>query len=113
MSLLDEAKDTALVWPETQTVDGDGNPVRRPAATPVTVTGRARPLAATEDNTDGQSLGTTWVFLCRDFPAGPFARVEIDGRDWDVQGEPKRRDGSEATAHVTVVLRARDPVAVT
>lgn len=109
VSLLDDARDTLLVWPEVAGTDADGNPVFTPAADPVSVSGRMDPVTADEDATTGQAVITTYRFLSRTFPGGPFARVQWEGRTWDVVGEPQRRRGSEATRHVVVLLRSRDP----
>ncbi len=111
MTLLDDdAHDTVTVWPEVASTDVDGNPVRVPSATSVTVRCRVRPAAATEDGTD---LDTRYRVIARDWPAGAASRVEWGGRLWDVEGEPVRRHGSEQTRHVTVTLRARGPEPLT
>lgn len=109
MSLLFSGPEKVLVYTEVESYDGDGNPMQVPSEYPVIVTGRVQPLNTAENGIAGQAVGTVYKFLCRDFPAGAYARVEWQSRTWDVDGEPIRHNGSEATAHVTVHLRARRP----
>lgn len=112
MSLLDDGPDLLQVWPEVDGTDSDGNPVRVPAATPLTVRGRVQPVSAEESAAAGQALRTVYRFVGRSFPAGAYARVQWDGRDWDVLGEPMRSNGSARTRHVKVLLSARGPEAL-
>lgn len=107
MSLLDDATDTLLVYGEIQGEDGDGNPTREPAKVPVKVSGRVQPASAEETTAKGFAVGTYYRFIGRTFPPGAWSRVVWCGRDWDVEGEPLRSRGSAATAHVTVMLKAR------
>lgn len=109
MSRLDNGPDEVLVYVEVDGTDDDGNPVKVPAATPMKVRGDLQPSTAEEATALGQSLTTLYRFIARDFPGGAFARVSARGRDWDVIGEPKRRNSSDATRHVTVWLSARTP----
>lgn len=108
MSLLDDAVDALVVYPEVDAVDGDGNPVRVPAPAGVRVGGRVQPASAEETRDLGYKTGTLYRFIGRTFPAGAYSRVEWDDRTWDVDGEPLWSRGSEATRHVTVMLRARE-----
>lgn len=98
-----------LLFPEVLGTDSDGNRVRKPGVMAVTVRGVMQPLTAAESQVSGQEFATSYKFLCPAFPAGAWARVEWDGRSWDVQGEPQRVGVSPATRHVRVILRARDP----
>lgn len=107
MSILDDGPDELLVWHQVESLDADGNPVLAPGRSPVRVRGLMQPVESAQDLTAGQELLTTYRFSSRTFPAGPASRVRWDGRDWDVMGEPLRRGSSEATAHITVLLRAR------
>lgn len=111
MSLLD-GPDTLRVFTEVAGTDDDGNPVRVPAASPVVVWGRVQPISAAESAAAERPLSTVYKFTGRDFPGGAYARVEWDGRAWDVLGEPMRRNGSPATRHVSVLLAARSPQAL-
>lgn len=113
VSLLDDrTTDTLTVTPEVEIVDDRRNPMRVPGPTSVDVDGRLQPVSAEETAVEGQLVSTLYRFICRDFPAGPWAAVTGGGRDWDVVGEPERRNGSERTRHVTVLLRGREPLAV-
>ena len=109
MSLLDRGTDLVKVYPEVAGTDADGNPARVAGAAARTVRGRVQPVDAAESAAEGQAVVTTYRLICRSFPAGAFARVVWDGRDWDVVGEPQRSRGSLRTAHVTVLLQARAP----
>lgn len=107
MSLLDTGPDEVQVYPEVKSSDSYGNTVWRASTTPVTVFGRVQPSTSTESAELGQVVGETVRFVSREFPAGPFARVEWDGRSWDVFGAPRRHRGSMRTEHCTTYLRAR------
>lgn len=109
MSLLDNPTDVILLYPETQTTDGDGNPVRLPGSRPVRVEGRVQALNPRQFAAADEQQVTIRRFLCRKFPAGRWAKVTWDGRSWDVWGEPVRRGSTPQVAHAEVLLRARDP----
>lgn len=107
MSLLDTGNETVLVWPQVETTDPDGNPVRVPADAPVTVRGRVQPVSSADVIAAGQQTSTRYRFSSRTAPLGAWARVHWDGRDWDVDGEPLTSNGSRRTRHVVAILRAR------
>lgn len=111
MSLLDSGPGlvTVLLYPDVETVDGDGNEVRRPSLDPVECVGRWQYLLSTEDQSQGQEVAGDATFFTRSFPSGFGGRVSHDGRDWDVVGDPKRSGLSAATAHWSVRLRSRSP----
>jgi hypothetical protein len=98
--------------PETESTDEYGNVGRSASGTPVPVTCRVQPLTAAESVAIGQQVNTVYRLIAREWPAGAFAGVTWDGRDWDILGEPKRSRGGPATQHVTVLIRARKPEAV-
>lgn len=108
MSLLDSGPDVVTVYPDTlTTTDEYGNKIVGPAVAGVTVRGRWQPSTAAESADLGQEASTVYRFISRDFPAGPYARVEYDDTDWDVLAEPKRHRGSSTTRHVTTFLKER------
>lgn len=109
MSLLDTGPDLVEVYPEVDSVDDYGNPIKVASPTPVPVYGRVQPSTSTESFELGQVEAETVRFLSRTFPAGAFAKARHDGRDWDVVGSPRRHRGSPRTAHATTYLRARTP----
>lgn len=112
MSLLD-GPEVVQLFPEVEGTDEDGNPVRVPdMASPVLVFGSMQPTGSSADDRDGQGVDTGYRLLCRSFPAGAWAMARWGGRDWDVDGEPRVRGDSPATAHATVLLTARTPKAV-
>lgn len=109
MGLVDRGGAQLRIYPEVESVDGYGNTLRQPGPTSVTVTAQAQRQSSTESATEGQSVGTTVRIWARSLPTGPWGRVVWAGRDWDVVGEvERRRDGSPATWHDVVLLRARD-----
>ena len=109
MSLLD-GPHAVVLYPEVPGVDEDGNPVRVPDRDhPVTVYGDMQPTGSSPDDRDGQGVDTSYRLLCRQFPAGAWSVAAWAGREFDVQGEPRARDESAATAHATVLLTARAP----
>jgi hypothetical protein len=107
VSLLDDGPDEVLIYPEVVVVDERGNEVRRPAETPVPARGRVQPVSASEAAVAGQQVTTTYRFITRTAPLGAWARVEWDGREWDLAGEPLWSRGSPRTRHVTALLQAR------
>lgn len=109
MSLLDLGPDIVSVYPEVESTDDYGNRVMVPSESPVTVRGRWQASTSDEAADEGQQTNTFYRFICRDFPAGPYARVEFDGSDWDVVGDPKIHRGSAMTRHATVRLKERAP----
>jgi hypothetical protein len=110
VSLLDGARDTVLIWPEIEVVDSYGTPKRVPGPLPYVVGGRVQPVSMA-DMPDDQTA-TLYRFITRDLPGGTWARVEWDGREWDVIGEPRRSNGSDRTRHASIVIRARTPQGV-
>ena len=112
--MLIDGPDVVLVYPEVETVDGDGNRVRRPGPTPVRVPGQWQPTVSAEDSSTGDLVVTEGVFRSRRWPGGAFARVERDGRDWDVVGEPQPRASvSRLISYTHARLRARKAKGVT
>ena len=122
MSLLDDTRDTVIVIPEIEGTDDQDNPVRVLDPDPdhwLTLHGRVQPSSSTEDVRDGQQVGTFYRFITRDFAAGAFARAKVTcprrgwvDREFDIDGEPIVHDGSDATFHYTVTLKARTAKAV-
>lgn len=107
MSLLDTGNETITVYPQERITDDRGNVLWRPSTTPVRVRCRVQPVTTDEPAVAGQATETTYRVIARDAPLGPWARVEWDGRTWDVVGEPQRYSGSPATRHVDALIRMR------
>lgn len=107
MSLLN-GPEALKVHVEVWGWDDLGNPVLLPTGTPVIVRGQVQPVSAEEATHLGQVATTIYRFIGRSFPAGPWSRVEWDGRDWDVHGEPTRSQGSPHTTNVVAYLVARE-----
>jgi hypothetical protein len=115
VSLLDSGPDEVTVYPDVNAqtdeanveTDEYGNEIVVPESSGVTVRGRWQPSTAAESADLGQQTSTVYRFISRDFPAGPYARVEFDDAEWDVIAEPKRHRGSSTTRHVTTFLKER------
>ena len=109
MSLLDDRRHHLRVFPEIESTDSLGSPIRVPDEEhPIDVHGRMQPSSSSE--VDDQNSSTFYTFRGRGFPAGQIARVEwVDRNGWafDVSGEPRRADGSDRTRHSVVALKAR------
>lgn len=107
MSLLDTGNETALVWPEVDDTDPDGNPIKVPAADPVPVQCRVQPVSSDDVVAAGQQTVARYRLITRSAPLGPWARVRWSDRDWDIDGEPLWSNGSKRTRHVAAILKAR------
>lgn len=110
MSLLDEPRDTLVVFPEETYTDSRGDERVRPAATGVSVTGWMQPMSTLRlfpslDSTQQQRVYATWRFFARDAPLGVWARAEWQGRSLTVRSGPEVRQYSAATGHVTALLQ--------
>jgi hypothetical protein len=105
MSLLDAGPHQVLVYPEVQTLDSRGNPVKRPADVGVVITGcTVTPVVGGRDR-DAEHVRADYQLLARDAPIGPWSRIEFaDGRTFAVIDGPHRFTASEATRHVSVIL---------
>lgn len=108
MSLLD-GPEQVTVRPEVEDTDADGNPIRRPGTTTVTLSCRVQPIAADEPAVAGQAIATVYRVIAKTWPPGATSTVTWQGRTWDVLGEPLRHGGSPAVQHVTILIRARAP----
>lgn len=110
MSLLDDRREHLTLIPEIEGTDDLDNPQRKPDPDEdnwVTVYGRVQYASSTENNANGQSVRTVASFICREFPAGAWARVMFNGVAYDVDGEPIVSNGSDVTRHTTVSLKSR------
>lgn len=105
MSLLDRGPHTVTVVPQIVVQDRYGETTAD--GTPVPVRCSVQPMSADETSAAGLQVETAYRVIARDWPGGPYSRVEWDGRVWDQQGEPKRYGMSERTRHVDVVITAR------
>jgi hypothetical protein len=112
VSLLDNGPHVIEVWPMVwhDDIDGYGTGGYKPADDPVKVEGcSVQPVSSSERAELGQGVNTLVRAIVRKAPAGPWAKVRHAGRMWSVVGEPAIYDGSPATAHVDVVLKADRP----
>jgi hypothetical protein len=114
--LLDHGPHTVTIYLEETVTDSYGNPVKRPSATGVTVTGcLVQPLSSSRGAfpalsvTQGQRVDNAYRFSARTAPLGWWARViwhHPDGRDRNltVLGGPLLYEASPATRHVSATL---------
>jgi hypothetical protein len=104
MSLLDTGPETITVYPAGPAGE-DGSPTE---GEPVIVRGcRIQPQTSSADDSDGYQDATTYRVLRRSLPAGPWARVRWNDRDYTVVGEPSHYRGSKRVAHDAAVIRRR------
>ena len=109
MSLLDHGRHTLLVYPTITETNAWGDEVQVPSAEPIAVVGSLQPSVSNEQPNLGQVVDTRMRFISRSFPGGPWARVLTeDGREWDVEGEPRVYAQTRAVAHTTVYLKSRE-----
>jgi hypothetical protein len=112
VSLLDEGNELVVIYPMVETTDPEENSVWRAGDVGVPVMGSVQPIGndtSTEGGTS-QVVDTTYRFRPNrgeTVPIGAWARVEWDGRTWDLVGDPGRHNGSDATAHRTYRIKAR------
>lgn len=110
-----DGPDSVELYPEVVGEDGYGTEIRKPGSTPITVRGRMQPAGAgnapssSEQVVSGQQVETTYRFIARSIPVGPWAKAVWGGREWKPTGEIARRGYSPATSHDTVTLRALTP----
>lgn len=114
--ILDQGPHTVTIYIEEIATDTYGNPIKRPSATPVVVTGcMVTPLSSSRGAfpalsvTQGQRVDSAYRFTARDAPLGWWSRVvwhHPDGRDrrMTVLGGPLKYAGSPETTHVTATL---------
>lgn len=107
MSLLDQGTHTVLVFPEQAGVDGDGNPVMKPAAAGFTARATVQPLSSTEASEMGVITGEVYRlrFAHPEPLLGPRAQIQWLGQRWSLVGYPSHHTGSAATAHLTYHIR--------
>lgn len=115
MSLLDQGRETVVIYQEIVTTDADGNVVTK--AGPVGVSTIACIQEAAQSGTsarrseqDEEGYTTEKVLrmrLPRSFPfiIGAQAQVEWNGIKYAVMGDAKKYNGSDVTAHVDYTLR--------
>lgn len=109
--LIDGGPDVVDLYPEVVGTDDDGNPVRVPSETPITLNVQLHRMRADDAANLGQEDREVWYFnTSTDIPAGAYATAEARGRSWDVLGAPQRQGRSPRTAHTHVVLVSREPV---
>lgn len=120
MALIRTGPHTITVFVEEEVTDYQGNPVRRPSATGVVVSGCwMQPLASTRGAfaalkvSDGQNVSVAFKLICSpaNAPLGWWSRIEwndpITGelRKFAVLGGPMPRGFSAATNHLSCTLQ--------
>lgn len=117
MSLLDKGRETVTVYPEEVYLDPDGNELRRPRTTGITVSNAVVQLLAQSGTSsrraeqDNEGLETEEVYrlrLPRSYTGpviGAHGRVVWRGLSWSVIGKERRYNGSSRTGHIDYTLR--------
>ncbi|WP_439377829.1 hypothetical protein [Amycolatopsis lexingtonensis] len=116
MSLLDQANENIVVYPEIQWTSKDGNPMTGPSK--VGTPARAMIRVAAQSGTsarrseqDNEGFETESVYTMRipswSYPdiLGAQARIEWDGGYWAIIGDAMRYNGSRRTKHVQYTIR--------
>lgn len=116
MSILDRGNAEITVYPEVEVIDEDGNVSRQASTVGVTVTAMVWQYEGEVDTLQplvaGQQVSTIYrvrPVRTAEVPVGPWSRVEWDGRQWDVDGEPNRHQRGTGTKRLTFTMRARTP----
>jgi len=114
--ILDHGPHTVTIYLEETVTDSYGNPLKRPSATGVVVSGcQVTPLSSSRGAfpalsvTQGQRVDNAYRFIARDAPLDWWARVawhHPDGRDrsMTVLGGPLLHESSPMTRHVSATL---------
>ena len=115
MSLLDNAQEECVVFPEEAVTDADGNTRTRPAATGIPararfqVQGQSGTSArrAEQDNEGFETEKVYRVRFPRSFPhvLGAQSQIEWRGHRWVVFGDVNLYTGSPRTSHVDYTIR--------
>jgi hypothetical protein len=116
VSILDRGNAEITVYPEVEVTDEDGNVSRRASEAGVTVEAMVWQYEGEVDTLQPLVVGqqVTTIYRVRpvryaELPVGPWSRVEWDGREWDVDGEPNRHRRGVGTRRLTFSMRARTP----
>lgn len=110
--ILNSGPDEVKIFPEIESEDDYGDPIRYPSDTPVVIRTYVQALSAEESGELDVDPQTTRYFnTSRPLPGGAWARLEWGDRTWDMLGEPQHIGRSMRTAHTHVVMQAREPFA--
>jgi len=111
--LIDSGPDRVEFYPEIETTDEYGTPIRVPSDVPVEFTVHVQRSTAEEAEALGQQALSTWRFsTSRDLPPGPWAGLTVNGRPAEVVGEPQPQGRSPRTRHTLVRLRFLDAAVI-
>ena len=106
--LLDAGTDIILVYPEVKMRDSRGNLVKVPSDKAVTVRATTSFDRSSMAELPGQVDLSVIKCVTRDAPVGSWARIEYDGREWDLASPPRFSPGmSKSTAFVSFTIRSR------
>ena len=107
--LLDQGRETVLVWPEVEVLNARGQRVKVPADTPVKVYVTTSTQRSGDSELPGQVSIKTVRCIARNAPGGSWSRVEYQGEEWDIAAPPRFTPGaSRATKHCEFILRSRN-----
>lgn len=106
--LLDAGTDVILVYPEVKMRDSRNNLVKIPSTVPVRVRATTSFDRSSIAELPGQVDLSVVKCVARDAPVGSWARIEYDGREWDLAAPPRYSPGmSKATRFVSFTIRSR------
>lgn len=108
MTLLTRGREKVEIYPEVESVDERGEPIKIPSPTPVELRCIVHPITSNTALAQSRDRVANYRIVVRDAPFGKWARLVWRGRDWDIVGEPLYSNASRATRHVSVIIRARE-----
>lgn len=106
--LLDRGSEWMDIYPEEIVINKRGAKVRQPSKTPV----RVRVTTAVDQSQTADVQGQLDIgimrVIARNAPVGPWARVVLNGVEYDVTAPPRHSPGvSRASKHTEFVIRDR------
>ena len=115
MSLLDQAFEDVLLYPEVTRTSRDGNLMTQPSDTPIEIKAKFWSAASSgtsarrseQDNGGFESEQNYKMHIPDRYgieTIGAQARIEWRGQYWSIVGEPNMFIGSKRTAHKTYIV---------
>jgi hypothetical protein len=109
--LLDQGRESMLIYPEVTVTNSRGDSVRIPSDTPVEVWVTSSAQRQGDAEIAGQVSIKSMRCITRTAPVGSWARIVFRGEEWDLAVPPRFTPGlSRATQHVEFVIRSRNKI---
>lgn len=105
MRLIDHGPDRVLLYPEVEQRDDYGTPIRAAGTEPIELWVHLQRASTDELQVLGQESRTVKTFrTSRRLPPTAWAKVEAEGRTWQVEGEPSVQGRTARTRHTLVTI---------